>query len=158
MKKILYISICALLFAACSRRTVPSKSNNGNVIIENNSGNATNNNANNTGNVFANDSAASNTNSNTTAAFIVVSDGFGKVNDPGDSSVQYNQLELSKGFTSQQKLNLKTRYNTVPPRVLYVNKQNQQASERGSYYILAKKFWYWKKNDGLFYLDQKYYL
>ena len=97
------------------------------------------------------------------AAVLVVSDANGKIivsegGLPPDAGVTFDYLELSKGFTPQQKINLNTRYKMIPPRVLYVSKPYQLSSLRGVYYIYKKKFWYWKKKDGLFYLDEKYYL
>jgi len=94
---------------------------------------------------------------------MVVSDGYGRLltpqqNLPVDASIKYNSLQLSKGFSAQQLANLKARYNTVPPRVLYVPAPLSSSSLKGNYYIFKKKFWYWKKPDGLYYLDEKYYL
>lgn len=142
--------ICLILLSACHRKIVPQTTDNGNVFSNTNPVDTVT-------SIKGTDTVKTITNLNA-VKFIVVSDGFGKVVDPGDSTIEFNKLQLSKGFTSQQKLNLKTRYNTIPPRVLYVNQQLQQKSARGSYYILEKKFWYWKKTDGLFYLDDKYYL
>lgn len=156
MKKYVSILISLSLFIACSKKTVPSKTNNATVVANNNSGD-----------VFAADSAYKKADSvastNISAAFLIVSNAYGKIitnqqSLPADANVEYNELQLSKGFSAQQLTNLKTRYNIIPPRVLYVNPVNQLSSARGSYFVLAKKFWYWKKKDGLFYLDEKYYL
>ncbi|HEY2727274.1 MAG TPA: hypothetical protein VGI61_08885, partial [Parafilimonas sp.] len=100
---------------------------------------------------------------NAALAFIVITNGYGKIINaqdalPADANVEFNTFQLSKGFSAQELSNLKARYKTIPPRVLYVNPQNQQQSARGTFYVLGKKFWYWKKKDGLFYLDEKYYL
>jgi hypothetical protein len=119
---------------------------------------------NNNGNVFK-DSATADSSAvlSSAARVMVVADGYGKLitpqqNIPQDAGVSYNNLQLSKGFTTQQRANLQARYKTVPPRVLYVPQQYTSTSGKGSYYIYKKKFWYWKKPDGLFYLDEKYYL
>jgi hypothetical protein len=159
---LLLIVSCCMLFA-CSRKTVPAKTNNANVIINNT---PENNNMNNMPSI--NDSAEITTDSSAAAnnaalAFIVVTDAYGKIINgqntlPADADVHFDQLRLSKGFSAQQLSNLKARYKTIPPRVLYVNPQNEQKSARGTFYVLGKKFWYWKKKDGLFYLDEKYYL
>ena len=167
MKKAFLLLFATSLFFACSRKTVPPKGNNATIVngnsttIDNNnvSNNTTNNNA---APVNADTATAAVRNVNT-LSFIVVSDAYGKIVTPQDSlpadaSVQFNQFELSKGFTAQKLINLKTRYKTIPPRVLYVNPQKQISSPRGTYYVLGKKFWYWKKKDGFFYLDDKYYL
>ena len=158
MKKYCCILFSVLSLNACSKKIIPSKTNN--VAIEN--GN------NKSGNVFAEDSSANKktdsvTATKTSAAFLIISNGYGKILNghqslPADANVHFDQLQLSKGFNAQQLTNLKTRYSIIPPRVLYVNPANQLNSARGTYYVLNKKFWYWKKKDGLFYLDEKYYL
>lgn len=107
--------------------------------------------------------ADSGTTVNTAARVMVVADGYGRLvtpqqNLPQDTGIAYNSLQLSKGFTTQQRANMQARYKTIPPRVLYVPQQFVKSSLKGSYYILKNKFWYWKKSDGLFYLDEKYYL
>jgi hypothetical protein len=95
------------------------------------------------------------------AALIIV-DGYGRVLTPStklpaDSGIKADYTKLSRGFTPQQIANLKARYKMVPPRVLYVSEQYTLKSLRGTYCIYKKKFWYWKKEDGLFYLDEMYY-
>ena len=157
MKKILVIICYTLFIAGCSRKTILPKPN---VVLENN-----NNNHVDTANKKPADiSTDSSTAAATSPALVmIIADGYGRLitpqqNLPADSSVQYNSLQLSKDFTVQQRANLQARYNTVPPRVLYVPQQYALSSLKGVYYIYRKKFWYWKKQDGLFYLDQKYYL
>lgn len=154
MKKIIFLSII-IIAASCSRKTVPAKSSNGTIIYDNDP-------SNNNSNETITTDTVSELNNSSSLAFIIVTDGFGKIINrqqslPTDADVHFNELQLSKGFTAQQRLNLKTRYKTIPPRVIYVNPQNHQSSARGSFYVLGKKFWYWKKKDGLFYLDEKYY-
>lgn len=157
MKKYVCLLLSLSILAACHRKNIPSKTNNATIVNGNNDN----------GNVFASDSALTKKDSvvitNSTRAFLIISNGYGKIITPqqllpADNNVQYDAFQLSKGFSAQQLTNLKTRYNVIPPRVLYVNPANQLNSARGSYYILLKKFWYWKKEDGLFYLDEKYYL
>ena len=164
MKKFLIIACCVSIFLSCSRKTVPPKPN---YRLEN--GTANSNNSTVTGNTAViTDSATTNV---TTADSIsvaantvmVIADGFGRLltpqqNLPQDAGIHYNSLQLSKGFTTQQRANLQARYHTIPPRVLYVPQQLSSNSLKGNYYILKNKFWYWKKSDGLYYLDQKYYL
>ena len=154
MKKIILLSLI-IIAASCSRRTIPANQSNGTIIYNNIPDN-------NGSNESGTTDSSSASNSSNALAFIIVTDGFGKIINrqeslPANADVHFNELQLSKGFTAQQRLNLKTRYKTIPPRVLYVNPQNQQNSARGSFYVLGKKFWYWKKKDGLFYLDEKYY-
>jgi hypothetical protein len=93
---------------------------------------------------------------------MVIADGYGNLvtpqqNLPANSGVKYNNLELSKSFTVQQRANLQARYKTIPPRALYVPDQAGLSSLKGNYYIYKKKFWYWRKSDGFYYLDPKYY-
>jgi hypothetical protein len=141
-----------MLAVSCSRKTIPPKTN---TVIENNTESKTveNNNI---------DTAKSDF-SNSPAVVMVVADSYGRLitpqaSLPKDSAVQYNSLQLSRGLTVQQRANLQARYHTVPPRVLYIPPSLELNSLKGRYYIYRKKFWYWKKTDGLFYLDQKYYL
>lgn len=154
MKKIILFALI-IIAAACSRKTIPPKTTNATIITD--TGSAVNNNA----EIITDTSSAINNSS--ALAFIVITDAYGKIINqqntlPPDANVHFNALQLSKGFSAQQLINLKTRYKTIPPRVLYVNPQSQQSSARGTFYVLGKKFWYWKKKDGFFYLDEKYYL
>jgi hypothetical protein len=161
MKKIFIAICCISLLISCSKKTVPSKPN---YTLNNN-----HNNSNSTTNNVTNDSIVTNKVTTDTIAAVsantimIVSDGYGRLltpqqNLPQDAGVKYNSLQLSKGFTAQQLANLQARYHTVPPRVLYVPQQAGLSSLKGNYYIFKKKFWYWKKSDGFYYLDEKYYL
>ena len=159
MKKFLIACYCICILVSCSRKTAPSKPTyslgNDSNKVENNT-------------VITTDSTAlksvpPDSATATINAVMVIADGYGKLitpqqNLPNDGSIKYNNLQLSKGFTPQQRANLHARYQTIPPRVLYVPDQYSLSSLKGSYYIYKKKFWYWKKTDGLYYLDQKYYL
>ena len=71
------------------------------------------------------------------------------------AKVDYNQI--ARSFTPAQRANLIARFNIVPPRVIYVPAKLVQQTAKGAYCIYKKKFWYWKKQDGLFYLDETYY-
>lgn len=153
MKKF-FIALCfACICLSCSKKTVPSKTTsenntyNNSMVIDSTSTAI---------NVIADSLAIAAVN------IMVMADGYGNLvtppqNLPANSGVKYNNLELSKSFTVQQRANLQARYKTVPPRVLYVPDQASSSSLKGSYYIYKKKFWYWKKTDGLYYLDAKYY-
>ena len=157
---LLLIAVCSLLFA-CSRKTVPAKTNNVTIVTENNPSETNNLPINNDS--VTTEPADSATVNNSSLAFIVITNAYGKIINgqntlPADANVEFNTFQLSKGFSAQQLSNLKARYKTIPPRVLYVNPQNEQKSARGTFYVLGNKFWYWKKKDGLFYLDEKYYL
>lgn len=63
----------------------------------------------------------------------------------------------ARAFTPSQRKNLINRFKSVPPRVLYVPPGFVKSTSRGDYYILKNKFWYWKKADGYFYLDENYF-
>ena len=163
MKKIV-IAFLIILAAACSKKSVPSKTTNATVI----SGSNTLANNNNSAVITPDSSSSANNAGNSSSvnninAFIIITDGYGKIINqqqvlPENANVNFDEFQLSKGFSAQQLINLKTRYKIIPPRVLYVNPQNQQSSARGTFYVLGKKFWYWKKKDGFFHLDEKYYL
>lgn len=159
MKNIFIICWCICIVMACSKKTVPPKPN---AVLENNNSNTITTNKVVTDTLTAITIPADSLTSVAVSNIMVVADGYGKLltpqeSLPANSNVQYNSLQLSKGFTVQQRANLQARYNTVPPRVLFVPDKLSSASLKGSYYIFRKKFWYWKKQDGLYYLDQKYY-
>ncbi|HEY2727783.1 MAG TPA: hypothetical protein VGI61_11455 [Parafilimonas sp.] len=156
MKKFLIACCSFIFFISCSRKTVPSKPNYS-LNNEKNNTQAT------IDSSMANATVADSATATSANAIMIVADGYGRLltsqqSLPQNAGVQYNSLQLSKGFTPQQRANLQARYHTVPPRVLYVPQQLSASSFKGSYYIYKKKFWYWKKSDGLYYLDQKYYL
>ena len=156
MKKLITAFYFVAALISCSKKSVPSKT------ITNPIDTSTTKKG---GNIYS-DSILAKTDSPSVASstsVMIIADGYGRLitpqqNLPANAAVSYNSLELSKGFTTQQRANLQARYNTIPPRVLYVPQQYILTSLKGSYYIYKKKFWYWKKADGLFYLDQKYYL
>ncbi len=93
---------------------------------------------------------------------MIVIDESGKVITPRDklpeniaSKVDYTKI--SRSFTQAERQNLIGRFKMIPPRVLFVPDQLASKSAKGSYVVYRKKFWYWKKEDGLFHLDQTYY-
>lgn len=134
MKYILLFSSFFILLNACSKKTVPGKT----------------------------EESKKETKPALSAPYMIVADGNGKIYTsasqlPQDENLKPDYLQISKGFTPQQQANLKARHQTLPPRVLYVNPDYQLKSQKGTYYIYKNKFWYWKKKDGLFYLDDVYY-
>ncbi|MBS1745489.1 MAG: hypothetical protein JST21_04900 [Bacteroidetes bacterium] len=158
MKNFLIIFCGILLAISCSRKTIPPKTN---AVIENNVTENKIGENNNKDNI--NTDTTKTTVSNSSTIVMVVADSYGrlitpKANLPQDASIIYNSLRLSRGLTVQQRANLEARYNMLPPRVLFIPEQLELNSLKGKYYIYMKKFWYWKNQDGLFYLDQKYYL
>ncbi len=78
-------------------------------------------------------------------------------NLPDEIAAKVNYKQIARSFTPAQRTNLIYRFKMVPPRVLFVPKELAQHSTKGYYCIYKKKFWYWKKEDGLFYLDDTYY-
>ncbi len=93
---------------------------------------------------------------------LIVVDGYGRILTPKsklpeDENINANYSKFAYPFSPNQIANLKFRFKTVPPKVLYIPKQYTLQSLRGTYCIYKKKFWYWKKEDGLFYLDETYY-
>lgn len=77
---------------------------------------------------------------------------------PEDIAGKVNYSKISRGYTPAQRKNLIFRFKMVPPRVLFVPEQLATKNAKGTYVIFRKKFWYWKKEDGLFHIDETYYL
>lgn len=76
---------------------------------------------------------------------------------PAEIGSKVDYAKITRSFTPAQRQNLIYRFKMVPPRVLFVPEHFISKSARGYYIIYKKKFWYWKKEDGLFYLDETYY-
>jgi len=93
---------------------------------------------------------------------MIVMDGYGNIRTPqnrlpAEANIKSDYTRSVRGFTPNQIANLKFRYQTVPARILYVPDSYTLKSLRGVYCVYKKKFWYWKNEDGLFYLDETYY-
>ncbi len=93
---------------------------------------------------------------------LIVIDGTGQIISSRDklpaeiaAKVDYNAI--ARSFTPAQKQNLIFRFKMLPPRVLLIPDRFVSKSARGYYCVYKKKFWYWRKDDGLFYLDETYY-
>ena len=76
---------------------------------------------------------------------------------PAELAEKVDYKKITRAFTPQQRQNLITRFKMVPPKVLFIPDQLTSKSARGTYIIYKKKFYYWKKDDGLFHLDDTYY-
>ena len=76
---------------------------------------------------------------------------------PANIAAKVDYKKINRSFTPAQRQNLIYRFKMVPPRVLFVPDQLASKTARGYYCVYKKKFWYWKKEDGLFYLDETYY-
>lgn len=93
---------------------------------------------------------------------MIVIDGMGNVITPKEKlpeeiAAKADYRVLSRAFTPNQRTNLIYRYKIVPPRILFVPENYIKTTARGKYVVYRKKFWYWQKEDGLFYLDETYY-
>lgn len=93
---------------------------------------------------------------------MIVIDEVGKVITSRDKlppaiAAKVDYSRISRSFTPAQRQNLIYRYKLVPPRVLYVPDQLAKKTAKGTYVVYRKKFWFWKKEDGLFHLDETYY-
>ncbi len=76
---------------------------------------------------------------------------------PPGASASILNIKNARGFTPEQINKLAYRFKTIPPKILYVPPSLVKTSSRGTYYVYNKKFWFWKKQDGYFYLDETYY-
>lgn len=75
-------------------------------------------------------------------------------------NVSHNLDSLSqavRAYTPNEAKNLAFRFKEIPPRILYVPDNLAKKGVKGYYYRYENKFWYWKKDDGFFYLDENYY-
>lgn len=160
MKNVALLALSFLLLVACHRKTVPAK--NVNIVTRPDTAATAITKPIDTAAVTIDTvTAITETPAPPPAAMIVI-DGYGKIRTPQtklpDQNIKPDYAKIARAFTPQQLANLKQRYNMIPPKVLYVPDQYTIKSLRGTYCVYKKKFWYWKKEDGLFYLDETYYL
>lgn len=90
----------------------------------------------------------------------VMVNGEGKVVTPSvktKSGTKVYPVTSARSFTPNQRKNLMYRFKTVPPKVLNVPESLAKTNTKGSYYVYKSKFWYWKRADGFYYLDENYY-
>ena len=76
---------------------------------------------------------------------------------PPDASKSIMENSNARAYTPAELKTLSVRYKQIPPRILYVPTTLQKTNSRGTYYVFAKKYWYWQKANGYFYLDENYY-
>jgi len=76
---------------------------------------------------------------------------------PPDASKSIMSNSNARAYTPAELKTLSYRYKQIPPRIMYVPAELQKKNSRGTYYVFAKKYWYWKKPNGYFYLDENYY-
>jgi hypothetical protein len=65
--------------------------------------------------------------------------------------------ENARAYTPEQTKKLAYRFKYIPPKILYVPASLSKTINRGTYYVYKNKFWYWKKPNGYYYLDETYY-
>lgn len=163
MRKILPLLFTVVLIASCARKTVPNTSTNSTV----NTPPSTPPNSPITTNIDSANAAplpllpVTTTRVASVNAMIVI-DGNGRIITPKDKLPVEENLHpdystIARAFTPAQKANLTLRYKTIPPKIIYAPEVFTSKSLKGTYIIYKKKFWYWKKADGLFYLDETYY-
>ncbi len=92
-----------------------------------------------------------------TATVVVSGDGKVVNSTAKSSSGKVYPVTQARSFTPNQKKNLTYRFKTIPPKVLHVPESLAKKNTQGTYYVYKNKFWYWKKGDGYFYLDENYY-
>jgi len=160
MRNITLAVICFIAFAACHKKAIPTKTDNV-TIVKTNKTTAPPTTNNTAITETRPDSLISTAPAAPSVSAMIVIDGYGKVLTPQeklpDPSLKPDYSQIARAFTPQQMANLKARYSFVPPKVLYVPDQYARKTMRGTYAVYKKKFWYWKKDDGLFYLDEIYY-
>lgn len=76
---------------------------------------------------------------------------------PADAPKEILDPSNARAYTPAQTKTLAYRFGKVPPRILYVPSSLSKKSAKGTYYVLDKKFWYWKKSNGYFYIDDNYF-
>lgn len=160
MRRYFVFSLALLIIlASCHRKTVPEKNVNSTVVYPGNKNNGT---------VNGNPATPANPNGTTTPApvttterILVILDKGGRATDPSTLPpyVQANtkQLPPSTPLTPTERNNLLARQKTLLPIALYVPDAYAGKSPRGQFYKYKSKFWYWKKADGFYYLDEIYY-
>ena len=159
MKNFLIISFIIVLAISCSKKTVPTKPNS--------QATSSNNKIDNINSVEplptpANEMPPTVTTRLANVNAMIVIDGNGRILTPleklpPEENLKPDYTKIARAFTPAQKANLNLRYKMVPPKVIYVPDMYAMKSLKGTYSIFKKKFWYWKKEDGLFYLDETYY-
>lgn len=156
------LAISSLSFVSCSRKTTPATSNgNRNVNAQIVYGN--NNNNNNKGNPVTPlipDSAGTVPVGN--ERVLVILDKGGRLNYTSKNVPPYvlatnKALPANQPISAVQRSNLLSRQKTLLPLALYVPETKSARTSKGQYYKLQNKYWYWKKSDGFYYLDEVYY-
>lgn len=156
------LAACTLLIMSCGRKTVPAKTTNTRVVTTPVIKTPENKDVATTAPPLKEEKAVTKTEATETLLPMVVIDGMGNVITPKeklpeDIATKVDYRILSRAFTPNQRTNLIYRHKIVPPRILFVPDNYIKTTSRGKYVVYRKKFWYWQKEDGLFYLDETYY-
>ena len=76
---------------------------------------------------------------------------------PEEIASKVDYKKIARSFTPTQRQNLIYRFKMVPPKILFIPDSMSKKTAKGYYAVYKTKFWYWKKEDGLYYLDETYY-
>lgn len=156
---IFLFSILILALTSCSRKTVPQKTNNVTVVTPSNNNTKS-------GTPITPPTAPGKTDTAITASVTneklwIILDKGGRLAGSKNSFPVYvttgTTFPDNKPLTPQQRNNLLSRHKTLLPLALYVPQAYTAKSPKGDYYKYKGKYWYWKKSDGFFYLDEIYY-
>lgn len=160
MKRVTCLLLVLYIFSACNKRTHPTVNRTNTRPAQPTADNRDTNRS----NVFVPENSAPPL-SPTARAYpdpmIVIDEGGHVITSrerlPDIIAAKVDYRRITRAFTPEQRKNLIYRFKMVPPRVIYVPDNLVRTSAKGTYCIFKKKFWYWKKEDGLFYLDETYY-
>lgn len=153
------LAISSISFVSCSRKTTPTTSNGSrNVNAQMVYGNDKN--AGNPVTPLITDSAGTVPVSN--ERILVILDKGGRLNYSNKNVPQYvlaanKALPANQPISAVQRSNLLSRQKTLLPLALYVPEAKAARTSKGQYYKLQNKYWYWKKSNGFYYLDEMYY-
>ncbi|RFM29626.1 hypothetical protein [Deminuibacter soli] len=153
------LALLAVLALSCSKKTVPAKNVNAAIVYPDKNGNTTATPAPGTPAAPGTTTPAAPV---TNERILVILDKGGRLAASQSSLPPYvaantKQLPQSTPLTAEQRNNLLARQKTLLPLALYVPDAYAGKSPRGQFYKYKSKFWYWKKADGFYYLDEIYY-
>lgn len=157
------LCVSALTITACSRKTTPSTSSTGNKNVNAQIvyGDKNNNNNNNTPVTPGIPDSATPVPVTNERVLIILDRGgrltYSSKNVPAYVLAANKALPNHQPVTPAQRSNMLARHKTVLPQALYVPDAMSAKSGKGQYYKYQNKFWYWKKSDGFYYLDETYY-
>ncbi len=178
-RTILLFALCLLILASCGRRNLPAKTTETTnrppvapdrvaddkqyvtkavVPLDND--------------IDGNENVNANINKNSAVAPVSTEKAMAVIDSKGNivadrsilpNHVNHNLDSISlavRAYTPNQAKNLASRYNIIPPRVIYVPASMQKQGTRGVYFLYKipnNSLWYWKRKDGYFYIDENHY-